>query len=279
MQVRDFLFYWHLATYTKSYATNNAAWEQLQHHAGSDELDLAWLTPEQRALWRDPALQAQARQVWGMGPFVTRLDAAYPPRLAESFQPPAVLFYQGNWHLLTRLCLAIVGARHAGAYTRKALAWLRPGLMPMTVVSGLAAGADTLAHEFALAQGWPTVAVLANGLDQVYPQANRDLQQRIAKAGLVISEYPYGVKPMPYRFVARNRLIAGLAHGVLVTEAAAHSGSLITANLALQANREVFAVPNRVDVPLGVGTNALIQAGAKPVLRGSDIIEEMQYYP
>ncbi|MCI1986691.1 MAG: DNA-processing protein DprA [Lactobacillus sp.] len=278
MQVRDFLFYWHLATYTKSYAVNNAAWEQLRNHAGTTEVQLEWLTPEQRALWRDPTLQEQARVAWAKGPFVTRQDAAYPPRLAENFQPPAVLFYQGDWQLLARLCLAVVGARQAGAYTRKGLAWLRPGLKPLTVVSGLAAGADTMAHEFALAQGWPTVAVLANGLDRVYPARNRKLQQQIATRGLVISEYPYGVGPLPYRFVARNRLIAGLAHGLLVTEAAAHSGSLITANLALQANREVFALPNQLGVPLGVGTNALIQAGAKPVLQGDDIMEEMQYY-
>ncbi|WP_461214419.1 DNA-processing protein DprA [Lacticaseibacillus sp. GG6-2] len=279
MQVRDFLFYWHLANYTKGFEVQADAWRQLQEHRGDETLDLAWLTPAQRGLLADETLRRLAREQYAQTRFMTRLDAAYPPRLEESFQPPNVLFYRGDWTVLNRICLAIVGARRAGKYTELALKRLGASMPPVTVVSGLAAGADTFAHEFALSRGWPTVAVIASGLDVAYPAASLTLQQTIARTGLVLSEYPLGVRPQPYRFVARNRIIAGLAHGVLVTEAASHSGSLITANLALQANREVFALPNRIDAPLGMGTNQLLQAGAKPVLSGDNIMEELRFYP
>ncbi len=279
MQVRDFLFYWHLANYTKGFKEQAAAWQQLQTHRGDEQLDPAWLTPQQRALLAADDLRHEARVQYAHTRFMTRLDAAYPPRLEESFEPPSVLFYRGDWAALNHLCLAVVGARRAGKYSGDALKRLGQSMPPVTIISGLAAGADTLAHEFALLHGWPTVAVIANGLDIAYPATGLQLQQTIARVGLVISEYPLGVRPKPYRFVARNRIIAGLAHGVLVTEAAAHSGSLITANLALQANREVFAVPNRIDAPLGIGTNALIQAGAKSVLTGDNIMEELRFYP
>ena len=149
----------------------------------------------------------------------------------------------------------------------------------MTIVSGLAAGADSMAHEAALAAGLPTIAVIANGIDQVYPAKNRSLQRQISRVGLIVSEYPPGTAPQRFQFVARNRIIAGLAHGVMVTEAEIKSGSLITANYALQHNREVFALPNRFGDVLGAGTNALIQAGAAIVTGPETLVENMHFYP
>ncbi|KRM72623.1 DNA-processing protein DprA [Lacticaseibacillus brantae] len=211
-------------------------------------------------------------------PFITIIDPSYPDRLKESFQPPLVLFYRGDWQLVHQTNLAVVGARQAGSYTKTSLANLVPGLDSMAIVSGLAQGADTMAHEAALTSKRPTIAVVAHGLDLVYPATNRELFNQIAKIGLVISEYPPTTPPEKFRFVARNRIIAGLAHGVLVTEAKAKSGSLITANYGLQNNREVFALPGPLSAPLAQGPNALIQAGAKMVLTAQDINEELHFY-
>nr|WP_179395773.1 DNA-processing protein DprA [Lacticaseibacillus absianus] len=269
--------------HTKAWETEATLWQiivarqlgpdddasQLADWPGVAPLQIAWTDPE----WRHTAHQLYRRQ-----PVLTRLDPQYPLRLQESSQPPLVLFFAGRLGLLERLALAVVGARQASRYTREALISLGRDLPALVIVSGLAAGADTFAHQYALSREWPTIAVLANGLDQVYPARNVELQARIGQVGLLLSEYPPGVTPQPFRFVARNRIIAGLVHGVLVTEAAAHSGSLITANFALQNGREVFAVPNQLDAPLGVGTNALIQAGAKLVQRSADIAEELRFY-
>ncbi len=190
-----------------------------------------------------------------------------------------MLFYRGQLGLLNQLTLGIVGSRRATGYSATALAQLLPQLPSMVIVSGLAAGADAMAHEAALSARLPTIAVIANGLDQVYPAKNRDLQVQIAHVGLVLSEYPPATGPQRFQFVARNRIIAGIAHGVLVTEAEMKSGSLITANYALQHNREVFALPNRIDAPLGAGTNALIQAGAALVTGPETLVENLNFYP
>ncbi len=157
--------------------------------------------------------------------------------------------------MLKTLTLAIVGARKATQYTPKSLNQLGRQLQSITIISGLAQGADAFAHQFALTHGLPTIAVVANGLNIVYPKSNQQLQRQIEEQGLVLSEYPLDVAPQRYMFVMRNRIIAGLAHGLLVTEAAGHSGSLITANLALQNNREVFALPGDINHPQSVGTN------------------------
>ncbi|WP_056950525.1 DNA-processing protein DprA [Lacticaseibacillus nasuensis] len=276
MLVREFLLRWYLASWTQDPAVVTAGVSTLLTQAGTAELT-ADLTPAQRAVAQDGQLAKQAARLAAATRYVTRVDAEYPPRLAEGLKPPLVLFYLGDWAALARPTLGVVGARRASRYTHQALNQLTPAHADWSIISGLANGADTFAHDWALAHGWPTIAVIANGLDVVYPATNRELQARIAAAGLVISEYPLGTPPRPYRFVARNRLIASLAHGVLVTEAAAHSGSLITANFALTANRDVFAVPNRLDAPLGQGTNALIAAGATPVSRPEDLT--LRYYP
>lgn len=285
MLIRELLIWWHLAMFTKAWATEQVVWDVLSEHGLHAEDDAQALqdAPELaplRTKWQDHAWRTEMAPVVAEPGILTRLDAAYPPRLAEITQPPLVLFYAGDLTVLNQLTLAIVGSRNAGRYSRDGLARLADTLPEMTILSGLAIGADTFAHEFALDQGWPTVAVVANGLDRVYPRRNVGLQARIQKSGgLLLSEYPPGVGPEPYRFVARNRIIAGLAHGILVTEAAAHSGSLITANFGLQHNREVFALPNLLTEPLGVGTNQLIQAGAKLVETGADIAAELQFYP
>lgn len=278
MQVRDFLFLWHLATYTKSFNVQAQAFNELHTHAGTDELEPMQLPANLYAVYTDDQLKAAARLQYRQLHFITRLDSAYPPRLKESYEPPVVLFYRGNIGLLKTLSLAIVGARNATDYTPNALNKLGAELKSVTIVSGLAQGADAAAHEFALAHNLPTIAVIANGLDISYPKANAALQNQIAQRGLVLSEYPLGTRPQQYMFVMRNRIIAGLAHGLLVTEAAEHSGSLITANLALQYNREVFALPGNIDHSKSAGTNLLIQAGAKLVTSGASIIEEMRYY-
>ncbi|MFD1433104.1 DNA-processing protein DprA [Lacticaseibacillus yichunensis] len=282
MQIRKLLIMWHLAMFTKDWQTENEIWLEIalrQLTATSDARDLAdW--PGLAA--QRPALENQQRLALRLAHdpgIITRADPEYPPRLAEIPQPPLVLFTAGDRALLQTRTLAVVGSRDAGRYTKAALENFGKAFPPdLTIVSGLASGADTMAHEMALAQGLPTIAVLANGLDRVYPSHNRQLQAGIAAGGLLVSEYPPGTWPMPYRFVARNRIIAGLAHGVLVTEARLKSGSLITANMGLETGREVFALPRDFDQPLGAGTNALIQAGAKPVMNARDITDELQSF-
>lgn len=279
MQIRDFLFLWHLATYTKGFQRQNLAFKELHAHKGTDALEPMQLSSELYTVYTDEDMKALAREQYRKLQFITCLDPEYPDRLKESFEPPTVLFYRGNIKLLKTLSLAIVGARNATDYTLNALNKIGHQWKAVTIVSGLAQGADAYAHEFALAHKLPTIAVIANGLDIQYPKANAALQSRIETHGLVLSEYPLGMRPQRFTFVARNRIIAGLAHGVLVTEAAERSGSLITANLALQNNREVFALPGNINHPKSAGTNLLIQAGAKLVTTGDDIMEEIKFYP
>ncbi|MFD1440717.1 DNA-processing protein DprA [Lacticaseibacillus hegangensis] len=284
MKLRELMLVWHWAMYTKSWKTEQGLWEEITRRGLNAETPVSalrdWVPLKAlRPFAQDAAWLTTVRQYYRTGLFVTRFDPTYPERLAESNQPPLVLFYRGRIDQLDNMTLAVVGARRATTYTETALRRLGETLPPLVVLSGLAAGADGMAHRFALSKGWPTVAVIATGLDVAYPPAHRQLQQVIAENGLVLSEYPPSTQPQKFQFVARNRIIAGLAHGVLVTEAAAHSGSLITANYALQNNREVFALPNRIDAPIGEGSNMLIQAGAKLVTTGQDIADELHFFP
>lgn len=211
--------------------------------------------------------------------YLTILDADYPAALAEIYQPPLVLFYRGHRELLARRKLAIVGARMCTSYSQHCLRRLLPELIQtgLVTVSGLASGVDTLVHQETLMAGGQTIAVIGNGLNVVYPQSNQLLQEQISKVGLVLSEYPQDAPPQKFHFPQRNRIIAGLAVGTLVTEAKQRSGSLITANLALQENRNVYAIPGGIFAPLSQGTNELIQAGALPVLSAQDIIEDLNF--
>ncbi len=204
-------------------------------------------------------------------------DPAYPDRLRQLPDPPVVLYLRGNPALLSAPGIAVVGSRAATSYGRRIAFSLAGGVAGagLTVTSGLALGIDSEAHAGALAVAGNTVAVLGCGLDIFYPPANRQLAQKIAEQGALVSEYPLGTTPESFRFPARNRIIAGLAQGVLVVEATKRSGSLITAQIALDLNREVFAVPGQVDSGKSEGCHWLLQQGAKLVQRVDDILVEI----
>ena len=209
--------------------------------------------------------------------FLTILDKRYLSQLQEIYSPPVVLFYQGDLELLdSKKLLGVVGARQCSSYALQALTQLLPNVIQqkLILVSGLAKGVDGLSHQLALKHHGKTIAVIGNGLDISYPSCNRALQTQIAHAGLLLSEYPLESRPLKYHFPLRNRIIAGLCQTVLVVEARHHSGSLITANLALQENRNVLALPGRINDIYSTGCNELIAAGAKPVLNSNDILEE-----
>jgi DNA processing protein len=208
---------------------------------------------------------------------VTLADSAYPARLLQISDPPALLYVKGRIELLSRPALAVVGSRQATAQGLiNAESFSRTfsdgGL---TVVSGLALGIDAHAHRGGLAGASSSVAVLGTGADIVYPARNRALAHELAARGALVSEYPIGTRPLPSNFPRRNRLISGLALGCLVVEAAADSGSLITARLAAEQGREVFAIPGSIHSPLAKGCHALIKQGAKLVESAGDVLEEL----
>lgn len=208
---------------------------------------------------------------------VTILDPAYPTRLRMIADPPPFLYLTGQIESCHHPALAIVGSRKAtptGCAVTKQLSEHLAAL-GFTIVSGLARGIDAAAHRGALNAGGSTIAVLGSGIDRTYPPEHRALRRQIQEKGAVLSEFPLGSAPRSYHFPRRNRIIAGLALGVVVTEAASKSGSLITARLALEYNREVFAVPGQVTNPLSRGPHRLIKEGGKLVETHEDIIEEL----
>ncbi|MEO7149751.1 MAG: DNA-processing protein DprA [Rhodanobacteraceae bacterium] len=205
------------------------------------------------------------------------IDADFPPQLAQIPQPPAALFVIGNPGLLLGAQIAVVGARSASAQglttaRNFARAFARAGL---TVTSGLADGIGGAAHAGALDAKGATVAVIGTGADLVYPRKHRDLAARIAESGAIVSEYPLGTPALPAHFPQRNRLIAGLALGTLVVEAGLQSGSLVTARLAGEAGREVFALPGSIHNPLARGCHRLIRDGARLVETSGEVIEAL----
>jgi DNA processing protein len=212
------------------------------------------------------------------GQAINHGDEAYPILLRQTSDPPPVLYVQGRTELLNGCCLAIVGSRAATGYGRRIAFSLAARLAEssVTIVSGLAMGIDVEAHEGALSAEGDTVAVLGCGLDIVYPGQNRRTFNRIREKGVLISEYPLMTRPEGFRFPARNRIIAGMSQGVVVVEAAKKSGSLITAQLALDENREVFAVPGQVDSFKSEGTHWLLKQGAKLVQTAEDVLEELR---
>lgn len=204
--------------------------------------------------------------------------AAYPAHLANIADPPALLYVKGEFSPEDERAVAVVGARQASGY---GLAICKRLCMDLAergwcVVSGMARGIDSMAHRGALKGGGRTLAVLGTGLDVIYPAENRELYEEIAASGAVISEFPLGIPPDPGNFPLRNRLISGLALGVVVVEATGKSGSLITARLALEQDRQVFAVPGQVRTPGVAGPHRLIKEGAKLVETVEDIIEELE---
>lgn len=212
---------------------------------------------------------------------LTLADPDYPRALLSTYDPPLLLYGNGDISLLSSPCLGIVGARSAtqGGISN-AVAFARHlAAQGWSIVSGLALGIDTAAHDGALQagpEGGRTIAVLGTGIDVVYPARNRDLAHRIADQGLLITELPLGTRALPYQFPKRNRLVAGLCQGILVVEAARQSGSLITARLAAELGREVFAIPGSIHSPLARGCHALIRQGAKLVESADDIHEELR---
>jgi len=209
---------------------------------------------------------------------VTLGDPRYPQSLLETVDPPLLLYAQGNCELLRHDSLAVVGSRNAtpqGIENARAFS-AHLSDAGLTIVSGLALGIDGAAHAGGLEGASSTIAVVGTGLDRVYPKRHLALAHRIASHGLIVSEFALGTLPLAQHFPMRNRIIASLSHGTLVVEAALQSGSLITARAALDAGREVFAIPGSIHSPQSRGCHALIRQGAKLVERADDILEELR---
>lgn len=224
----------------------------------------------------DAVTQQQKMQSIG-ATLVTMTDPRYPKRLRSIFDPPALLFLRGNVDLLSSTMLAVVGTRHPTAYGNAASDKISrdAAAAGFTIISGMARGIDTAAHKAALEVAGNTVAVLGCGIDQVYPAENRKLAEQIAAKGLLISEFPVGTPAYPQNFPIRNRVVAGLSFGVMVVEGAKYSGSAITARLAIEQGRELFAVPGNITNKMSWGPNLLIKQGAKLVQEVEDILSEM----
>jgi DNA processing protein len=210
---------------------------------------------------------------------IRRRDEAFPPLLRAIFDPPPALHLRGGGDvgLLTRRAVGIVGARACSPYGAQVARLLgrELGAAGLVVVSGLARGIDGEAHRGTLEAGGVTVGVLGCGIDRDYPAVNAQLSRRIEEQGLVVSEYEPGVEPAPWRFPARNRIIAGLCEAVVVVEARERSGALITADFALEEGREVFAVPGEITSTLSAGTNALLKLGAAPLTKVDDVLDAL----
>lgn len=251
-----------------------SAWRELVGEAGASALQ----TPPdghdaQCAVTRAWLDGDAARSVVAVG------DAAYPPLLLETADPPLLLYTQGRVELLQAPSLAVVGSRNPTAQgSDNARAFARHlSQARLTVVSGLALGIDGAAHEGALDGPGSTIAVMGTGADRIYPARHRALAHRIAEHGLLLTEFDLGMPPLAENFPQRNRIIAGLARGTLVVEAALPSGSLSTARAAVEAGREVFAIPGSIHSPQSRGCHALIKQGAKLVEAAEDILGELRW--
>lgn len=229
-----------------------------------------WDVVEQDLLW----LESPENHV------LTIEDASYPAQLKEIPSPPPVLFVKGNPELLCEPQIAMVGSRNPSNIGLRTAAEFAEALARagFVVTSGMALGIDAASHQGALMAGGHTIAVAGTGLDRVYPACHKQLATEIAAQGALVSEFPLGTAAKSSHFPRRNRIISGLCQGLLVVEAAQQSGSLITAKLALEQNREVFAIPGSIHNPLARGCNALIRQGAKLVETVEDIFEELGQY-
>jgi DNA processing protein len=211
--------------------------------------------------------------------WLARSEPGFPPLLAAIHDPPPGLFARGAGalELLTRAAVAIVGARSCSPYGAQVARTCARELAAagLVVISGLARGVDGEAHRGALEAGGTTLAVLGCGVDRDYPATHRELAARICERGLIVSEYAPGVEPAPWRFPARNRIVAGLARATIVVEARERSGALITADFALEQGREVFAVPGEITSSLSAGTNALLGLGATPYTSAQDVLDAL----
>ncbi|MGT2924151.1 DNA-processing protein DprA [Streptococcus caviae] len=219
----------------------------------------------------------ELRPAFNRFPSLSILDKDYPLELKNIYNPPALLFYQGDLELMSRPKLAVVGSRNVSKTgvdsVKKIIQELENRFV---IVSGLARGVDTAAHLASLKNGGATIAVIGCGLDVYYPKENRQLQNYIAKNHLLLSEYEPSSQPLKYHFPERNRIIAGLSRGVVVAEAKTRSGSLITCERALEEGRDVFAVPGNILDGQSDGCHHLIQEGAKCITSGMDVLNEYQ---
>jgi DNA processing protein len=240
----------------------------LSQQASAGILSPDWSAVEAALAWAD----APGRHI------LTFADHAYPPLLRQISDPPVLLYCEGDLEMLQRPTLSIVGSRSptpSGAETAHAFA-LRLARLGFVIASGMALGIDAAAHRGCIAAQGATIAVVGTGLDRVYPARHADLAAQIRTQGLLISEFPLGTPPLGRHFPQRNRIISGLARGVLVVEAGIQSGSLITAHQALEQGREVFAIPGSIHNPNSKGCHHLLREGAKLVDTVSDILEELE---
>lgn len=267
---------------------------QLLHHLESPgqllrlpahELARLRISKEARAYITSPyayeAAQEVVRNAERKGVKVLSIfDAEYPFLLKQIFDPPLVLYCRGRVSDLCQPSIAVVGSRRCSVYGKEVTRKMSRGLsaLGLGIVSGLARGIDSEAHIGALEGGGPTVAVLGNGVDVIYPRENRKLYRGVCGNGCVVSEFPCGTIPAPQNFPIRNRIISGLCRGTLITEASEFSGSLITARLTLEQGRELWAVPGNITSPGSYGPNFLIKQGAKAVVDRQDVLEELPPY-
>jgi DNA processing protein len=267
------------------------AWKQLVDHYGSaaeaaakaDRWAADGLVREKIASshllgeWRQKA--AAEWSSWQQSPSEVLLygEAGYPKRLEQIADPPLYLYAKGRLELCRTPCIAVVGSRRCTQLGRDIATRISYGLSRsgVAIVSGFAWGIDREAHFAGLRGTGSSLAVLGTGLDTIYPSGNRDLWQKLSESGLLLTEFPVAVRPEPGHFPRRNRIISGLSLGVLVVEAAERSGSLITARLALEQNREVFSVPGPLNMPSFAGCNELIRQGATLVRSAEDILQEL----
>ncbi len=231
------------------------------------------------SIWRPRiSLEAEMEKIdrYGVKVFTCH-DPGYPTRLKEIYDYPPLIYVRGSLLPEDEWCLAVVGTRRATVYGRQVTEEMVADLAKskITIVSGLAKGIDSVAHNSALEAGGRSIAICACGLDTVYPSENVNLARRIMRQGALISEYPLGTRPRADNFPRRNRIMSGMSLGVLVVEAGESSGAMITAHLALEQNREVLAIPGSILSPASRGTNHLIQEGAKLVGDYTDILEEL----
>jgi DNA processing protein len=244
-------------------------------HVVSEPRDRRWRSFERTF---DPVRFVAALQARGLR-WLARSAPGFPPLLGAIHDPPPGLFLRGTGGpgLLARTAVAIVGARSSSPYGSQVARSCARELAAagLVVVSGLARGIDGEAHRGALEAGGTTVALLGCGIDRDYPAAHRELATRICERGLIVSEYAPGVEPAPWRFPARNRIIAGVARATVVVEARERSGALITADFALEQGREVFAVPGEITSALAAGTNALLSLGATPYTSPQDVLDAL----
>lgn len=246
--------------------------EELRSLPGMRAEDVARL----RAAERELVAADLRRQLAEVGATVVPFTAPeYPPLLRETPEPPLLLFVQGTLTRRDELAVAIVGTRGCTPYGLMLAERLAGDLARrgFTIVSGMAAGIDAAAHEGALSAGGRTIAVMATGMDITFPASHKDLRRRLGESGAVVTERPWGTPPLPEAFPIRNRIVAGMTLGTIVVEAPAKSGALITARLAGEFGREVFAVPGSVDSPLSRGCHQLIKDGAGLVEVAEDIVD------